>query len=189
VKRAFFNGDLSKNDLYFIIKPRISNLLIMPEVSGDKPTSVTSVEDNLIAGKKLHFYWRATRWLIGILIVVEVAAVMIDQYAYARWIVEVLAFFLLVYFLVRKYKVRVNTTVFASGYAGVVAGIFVAIFHIIWYHEWWYLMGLIRLPFILGLLGILVSFISYLILQGFLTKNINKKKDNLLKGGGINGRG
>jgi len=150
----------------------------MTEITADKSTHFSPAHDDLIAGKKLRFYWQNTRLLIIAIFAVEAIIAVLDQFEFLTWVVEVIAFFILAYFLARKHKAKINTTLFASGYAGVLAGFIVAIFQLIWYREWLYALNLIRLPFIYCVLGIVVSFVSYLLLQGFISKkkiNINNK--------------
>lgn len=136
------------------------------------PISSGFAADDTIAGQKLSFYWRVTRGLILLLLILEIVIMVVNQYLYLHWVAEPLIFFILSWVLIKKYKVRLNTLVAASIFLGVIAGFLLAIFEIIWYHQWWYLFDLIRLPILLSIEGFIVSVILTLIFKSLLKNKV-----------------
>lgn len=128
--------------------------------------------DDTIAGQKLYFYWKATRGLIILLLILEIANIIIDRYLFLHWIFEGLVFVLLSWVLMRKYKSSLGTQIAASIFLGMVAGLILAIFEIIWYHQWWYLLDLIRLPVLLSIYGLVVSVIMAIIFKNIISKRV-----------------
>ena len=149
-----------------------------------QPLAEAPKEDTLIAGKSLEFYWKASRLFMAVLVVLEIINIIFEVYEYGYWIIEVVIFIFFTAWLLKKWRVKLATAVIACAYLGIIAGLILAIFDIIWYHQWWYLLNLIRKPFLVGLVGIVTSFIFYLTFQSFKTK----KKGKEPKGGGIYGR-
>lgn len=134
------------------------------------PISRGLADDDTIAGQRLSFYWKATRGLIFLLLILEIANIIIDRYLFLHWIFEGFVFILLNWVLMRKYKSGLGMQISASIFLGIVAGLILAIFEIIWYHQWWYFLEIIRLPVLLSIYGLVVS-----VIMAIIFKNIIKK--------------
>lgn len=127
--------------------------------------------DDTIAGKNLGFYWRLTRWLIFLLLIVEIIIIIFfESYSYIHWIIEGLGLIFIIWILLKNYQVRLSTIMAAGGFIGFVLGTLVAIFEIIWYHKWWYLLELISRPIWMTLGAIIFCLIVSLILNNFIKK-------------------
>jgi len=157
----------------------------MQEQTASKTQALTPVETNdFVAGKSLKFYWQAIKWFIVLLVVLNIFNIVFEVYEYGHWVVEVVVFIIFSFYLLKRWKVKVMTVVTASIFLGLASGLLLAIFDIIWYHQWWYLLNLVRQPFIVSLVGAVTSLVFCLLFNNL--KFRNKSKD--LKGGGIYGR-
>jgi len=143
----------------------------MPNLSGS--VSAPSLDDT-IAGKPFMFYWRRVRWLSVLALALYLVNLTWDIYPYLSWIVGGGLALWLNYWLARRYRVQYATALTAGVWLGVFSGLLLAVTDIIWYHKLWYLLNLVRLPFIGGCLGLVVSLVSYLF---FLRITINNKKN------------
>ncbi|MDD5039701.1 MAG: hypothetical protein PHY34_00965 [Patescibacteria group bacterium] len=142
-------------------------------------------DDASIAGKSLLFYWRATRIIIVLLILLEIGAVVYDLFLpYGPWIADAIAFVLMTGWLLKRYQVRLSTAIAAAIYVSCIAGLLLVIFDLAWYRELVYLLNIIRRPFITGCIGIAITFGTYLIYQTLTTKR--NRSD--AKGGVMYGR-
>lgn len=126
--------------------------------------------DDTIAGQKLSFYWRVTRGLIFLLLILEIVNIVIDRYLFLHWVSEGLVFIILNWVLMKKYKAGLGVQVAASVFLGLVVGLILAILEIIWYHQWWYFLEIIRLPVLLSIYGLVVSVIMAIILKNIIKK-------------------
>jgi len=141
-------------------------------------------ENDLIAGKSLGFYWKASKFFILLMVVLEIANVILELYQYGNWIIEIVLFAILTLWLIKRYRIKLAVVLFTSSMVGVIAGLLLAIFDTIWYRELWYLLNLIRKPCIISAVGIGSTFLFYLLFQSI----VFKQQHNNPKGGGIYGR-
>lgn len=135
------------------------------------PISQGFAQDDTIAGKPLGFYWRLTRGLVILLVIVDIIIIVVDRYVFLHWIFEALIFLILSLFMSRRYQVKLSSGLAAGVIAGLLAGLAIAIFEIIWYHQWWTLLNLIARPLWMGLGGGIVTVIFSAIWQMIFKKN------------------
>lgn len=109
---------------------------------------------------------------------------MVIEISYGRWIIAALMGVVLTWWMAKRGRVSMMTAVIAAAGMGMLAGFGLAVFDIIWYHKWWYVLNVIRMPFILGVIGMATGFACYVLFRNFITKR--EKTDT--KGGGIYGR-
>ncbi len=138
-------------------------------------------QDAYIAGKSLQFYWRVARFFIAFIVIFEAVNIIFDIYVstYASWIIEAVAFILLTFWLVSKFRVKLTTAIVTSVITAVFAGLLLAVFDIAWYREWWQLLNIIRRPFMVTVVGLAATVISYLIFQSI---SFNKQKKDTQEG-------
>ncbi|MBU0598209.1 hypothetical protein KKF61_04420 [Patescibacteria group bacterium] len=140
-------------------------------------------QDIHLAGKSLEFYWRVAKFFILLLVVLEILNIVLEVHEYGSWVAEVAVFILFSVWLVLRFRIKLMPTITTAAFIGVTSGLVLAIFEIIWYHQWWYLLNLIRQPFIIAAVGMATSFVLYLLIGSLKTKKKNKEP----KGGGIYG--
>lgn len=140
--------------------------------SSEKLGIASEAGDASIAGKPLAFYWRAGRLFAVLLILLEVIVIVAGWYVLGHWLVEAGVFVLLTWWLLRRFQVRLATALTAAIFVAVVVGLGLAIFEVIWYHQWWYLLDLIRRPFLIGAVGVAASFTFYLLFRSITIKRI-----------------
>lgn len=141
-------------------------------------------EQALIAGKSLSYYWQAVRWFVAGLVALEILNVWLSVIPYGRWVLSGLMAIGLTWWMAKRGRGSMMVAIVSSAIMGVVAGLALAIFDIIWYHQWWYVLNIIRMPFLLGMIGIATGFTFYVLFRSMITKR--ERSDS--KGGGIYGR-
>ncbi len=124
-----------------------------------------------IAGKNVRFYFRASWFFILLALVLEVINTAIVDYEYSRWIIVAAISILYTLWLLKRLSVSRGAVITASVVWAVSAGLLVAIFDVIWYHQWWYLLNIVRLPFLYSVVGVAVS-----VLLSILIKSNPEKK-------------
>lgn len=141
----------------------------MPEqVEKRMSMSDVAATDALIAGKSISFYWAASKFFIFVFIILDIINIVFDIHPYGRWVISLFMVMLFTFWLSRRARVKLNTAMAANIFLGVVSGLILAVFDIIWYHQWWYVLDLIRLPVILGFIGLAISIIFYLLFRSIL---------------------
>ncbi|MFA5134253.1 MAG: hypothetical protein WC505_00490 [Patescibacteria group bacterium] len=155
----------------------------------DYSTHTSAVEagdeaDSLIAGKSLAFYWRASRFFIVVLAAATAACEIYEVSRYIRWGSLAVICVLFCSWLIVRFNLKLATVLAAAVYLGAITGLVVALFDIVWYHQWWYLLNIIRKPFILGGISVVAGFVTYLVLQSIRTRGNAATP----KGGGTYGR-
>jgi hypothetical protein len=147
------------------------------------PSMKAELGHDFIVGKSLKFYWQAIKWFIVLLVVLDILNAVLEVYKHGHWIIEAAVFIIFSFYLLKRWRVALTTAITASVFLGIISGLLLAIFDIIWYHQWWYLLNFIRLPCIIGAVGVATSLAFYLLFQ-----NIKFKQSKDVKGGGIYGR-
>lgn len=136
--------------------------------------------DASIAGKSLLFYWRSGWLFIVVVVVARLVGIMLALSTYVRWGIIAVVFALYTWWLIKRYRIALSTTVTAGIIAGVVSGLLITVFELVWYHEWWYILNFIRQPVITGAIGGVAGFIVYILTSLFSQRTS--------KGGGLYGR-
>ena len=143
----------------------------MPEDIVNKMSmSDVTATDALIAGKSVSFYWSASKFFIIVFIILDIVNTVFAIHSFGRWVIALVIVILFTFWLSRRARVKLASTVAANIFLGFVAGLALAVFDIIWYHQWWYVLNLLRLPIIFGLIGLIVSIIFYLLFRSILLK-------------------
>ncbi|MFA6098028.1 MAG: hypothetical protein WCV50_04480 [Patescibacteria group bacterium] len=152
----------------------------MPEIIQEKNDNISADNDALIAGKSPSFYWQASRWFALLLVVLEALNIKFDFFKYAEWVIIVAVFAVFAFWLQTRRRISLTAALVAGVFLGVISGLLLAIFDIIWYHQWWYLLNLIRMPFINTAVGAATILVFYLLIQSLKNNKIFKAS----KGGG-----
>lgn len=150
----------------------------------NKSISETSSSEAQIAGKPLQFFWQSGRIFVIILVLAEIANEVFEVYEHGRWVIAGAISITFTYLIARRARTKLATAVAANAFVGVIAGLLLAVWDIIWYHQWYYILNLVRMPFILALIGMAGGFIFYVLFRSILTNKEIKES----KGGGIYGR-
>lgn len=141
------------------------------EMQTNIPISQGFTRDDTIAGKPLRFYWRVSRGLVFLLVILDIIIIVIDRFLFLPWVFGALVFLILSFMVTRIYQVKLAAAFAAGIIAGAIAGLAIAIFEIIWYHQWWTLLNLIARPIWMGLGGGVVTAICSLIFQNIIKKD------------------
>lgn len=147
-------------------------------------TPVPPVEQVLIAGKPMGYYWRMTRLFVILAVLLDIINAWLGILSYGRWIILGVVVLFLAWWSSHRGTVTMRSMLIAGGFFGILTGLTLAIIDIIWYHQWWYALNLVRLPILIGVLGIGVSFIGYFLFRSLLVR----REQSQTKGGGIYGR-
>lgn len=155
------------------------------EMNPPAVTPVSSVErDDLIAGKGWQFYWQLVRLFVLAILILNIINIAFDIYVYGHWVIEIFIFILFNLWLILKWRFKLSTNVTASVILGILAGLLLAIFDVIWYHQFVYLLNFIRQPFILGVEGLVISVVFFLLFSNLKSRSAESKpkKGNLYGG-------
>lgn len=156
----------------------------MTELTEQNYVSGSAPDNSFIAGKPLRYYWRVAWFFILVAIALEVIfKVSGSTTSWWRWVAVAVISLLMTIWLATRLRVQLGTVIAANVFWGILTGLALAILEIFWYHEWWYLLNIIRLPFLLGCAGLMVGGISFIALQFLMAK----KQPNEPKGGGMYG--
>ncbi len=150
----------------------------------DEALQSEQTEPAQIAGKTLVYYWKTVRWFVIGLVIVEILNVWLGVIPYGRWVLAGLLAVGLTWWMAKRGRVSMMATVTAGAIMGMIAGLALAVFDIIWYHQWWYVLNIVRMPFLLGMIGVAIGFTFYVLFRSMITKR--ERSDS--KGGGIYGR-
>lgn len=130
-----------------------------------------TLERPSISKEDIDLVLKALRLPVILAVILDIAVFFTENVLWWTRIINILAFILLAYFLVRRQLTKFSILTLAGILTGLVIGFLVGLFKIVWFKNAWLIFELIALPLRWAFLGAII-----LVLSGYFLKFILRPK-------------